>query len=126
MVLDCHACVDGTTSDGKTCGLCGGDGEIDLEDHAFRRIKYGPMRNLTGIVWSKLLVPTNVFRSYVVLEELDATEHNALTDAQKDGILHILSCGFVDLRDGKAGKTRLWNWFGAESTTVANLTSILV
>jgi len=68
---------------------------------------------------------TNVFRSYIVLEELDATEHNALTDAQKDGVLHILACGLVDLNDGKVGKVRLWNWFGAESTTVANLTALL-
>ena len=69
--------------------------------------------------------PAKVFRSYLVLECLDATEHAALTDTQKDGIKHLLMCGHVDLNDGKAGKTRLWNWFGAESTTVANLTTFL-
>jgi len=67
----------------------------------------------------------NVFNSYEVLECLDATEHAALTDTQKDGILHILACGRVDLNDGKAGKVRLWNWFGAESTTVVNLTALI-
>lgn len=67
----------------------------------------------------------NIFHSHTILEELDATEHAALTDTQKDGILHILACGLVDLNDGKAGKVRLWNWFGAESTTVANLTALL-
>jgi len=67
----------------------------------------------------------NVFASYKVLECLDATEHAALTDTQKDGVLHLLACSLVDLNDGKAGKTRLWNWFGAESTTVANLTALI-
>ena len=67
----------------------------------------------------------NVFASYKVLECLDATEHAALTDTQKDGVLHLLACGRVDLNDGKAGKVRLWNWFGAESTTVANLTALI-
>jgi len=67
----------------------------------------------------------NVFESHTVLECLDATEHTALTDTQKDGVLHLLACGLVDLNDGKAGKVRLWSWFGAESTTVANLTALI-
>jgi len=67
----------------------------------------------------------NVFCSYMILEELDTTEYNALTDEQKDGVKTLLSCGLVDLNDGKAGRVRFWNWFGAESTTVANLTALL-
>ena len=70
-------------------------------------------------------LPTNVFYSHEILECLDATEHDALTDTQKDGVLHILACGMVDLNDGKVGRVRLWNWFGAESTTVASLTALL-
>lgn len=76
-------------------------------------------------VFDRVALPTNVFYSYMILEELDATEHNALTDTQKDGVLHLLACGKVDLNTGKAGRVRLWNWFGAESTTVANLTALL-
>jgi hypothetical protein len=67
----------------------------------------------------------NIFESYVVLECLDATEWSALTSTQKDGVKAILMCGLVDLNDGKAGKTRLWNWFGSESTTIANITALL-
>ena len=55
MVIDCHACVDGTTSAGESCGLCGGDGEIDLLDAAFREIKLGSEKRLMGFVWSTLL-----------------------------------------------------------------------
>ena len=130
MVITCLVCGgDGLTSDGESCYQCGGDGEIDLLDDAFKRTKHSQEKLVKGYVWSNLLEnttsPTNVFHSYVVLEELDATEHAALTDTQKDGVLHLLACGLVDLNDGKAGKTRLWNWFGAESTTVANLTALL-
>ena len=69
--------------------------------------------------------PTNVFESYIILEELDPTEYNALTDPEKAGLLILLACGKVDLNEGKAGRVRLLNWFGAESTTVANLTALL-
>ena len=72
-----------------------------------------------------IVPPANVFHSYEILECLDATEHAGLTTAQKDGVLHLLACGLVDLNDGKAGRVRLRNWFGAESTTVANLTALL-
>ena len=67
----------------------------------------------------------NVFESHIILEEFDATEHNALSDSQKSGVLLILACGLVDLNEGKVGRVRLWNWFGAGSTTVANLTALL-
>ncbi len=86
------------------CKRCGGVGYVDLLwiDHG-----------------------DNVFHSHVILEELDPTEHANLTAATKAGVLIILACGLVDLNDGKAGKVRLWNWFGSESTTVANLTALL-
>ena len=100
VCLHCH----GSYSGGGSCPRCNDAGTTDVYfvDHG-----------------------DNVFHSYIILEELDATEHAALTDAQKDGILHLLTCGFVDLNTGKAGRVRLWNWFGAESTTVANLTALL-
>ena len=69
--------------------------------------------------------PNLVFHSYEILECLNATEHDALTDTQRDGVKHLLMCGLIDLNEGKAGKVRLWNWFGEESTTVANLTALL-
>lgn len=110
----CNACggsgIDNRGIPPGACGSCGGDGWFSK----------GEKIDITDIVG-----PANVFQSYIILECLDATEHGALTDTQKDGILHLLACGLVDLNDGKAGKTRLWNWFGAESTTVANMTALL-
>ena len=129
MEFSCGQCGGSGTHLGDSCSMCGGDGNIDLLDARMRDLDQGTSKALLGIIWDVLLsnttLPANVFRSYKVLECVDATEHAALTDAQKDGVLHILACGHVDLREGKAGRVRLWNWFGAESTTVSNLTALL-
>jgi hypothetical protein len=114
------------------CLVCKGSGSID-EGFCHACLGTGYRATVAENVYLKSVgdridaqtISTNVFESYIVLEELDATEHNGLTDAQKTGVLHLLACGSVDLNDGKAGKTRLWNWFGAESTTVASLTALL-
>jgi hypothetical protein len=118
----------------RVCGHCGGDGQFPNADNdpiTGELIEPEVTEDCVKCEGSgKLFVltvenPTNIFDSYVVLEELDATEHAALSSGEKDGVLHLLACGRVDLNDGKMGKTRLWNWFGAESTTVANLTALL-
>ena len=76
-------------------------------------------------VYYNIKPPTNVFYSYIILETFDATEYNELTEGQVGSIKMLLSCGLVDLNDGKAGKVTLWTFFGAESTTVASLTALL-
>jgi len=130
MLVQCSVCNNGTGSDGNPCSICEGVGEVDLTSSRFPHLSKHWV--IQGVVWDAMLTKldtivydTNVFKSYQVLECLDTTEHAALTDGEKDGIKHLLMCGRVDLNDGKAGKVRLWNWFGAESTTVANLTALL-
>ena len=53
MIIDCSVCIDGVASDGNSCGVCGGDGEIDLTDVAFGRCDV-PAR-IQGIVWNAIL-----------------------------------------------------------------------
>ena len=55
MEVTCHACTEGVTSAGNSCEVCGGDGNINLNDIAFRSIKRGPERSLKSLVWSALL-----------------------------------------------------------------------
>ena len=105
------------------CSICKGTGELWRD---------GPFGNMCGHCGGTgtensgdIVESTGIFRSYEILEALDVDEYNALTATQKDGVKVLLSCGLVDLNDGKAGRVRLWNWFGAESTTVANLTALL-
>ena len=61
------------------------------------------------------MVPT-VIRETMVINPI-------INHPELHGIL--LSCGYVDLNDGKAGKVRLWNWFGAESDTIAALQALI-
>lgn len=111
------------------CPNCGGNG-LDGVDFCLPCNGTGFVSSQGESLYRKgiqeaVVLPTNVFRSHEVEPCLDGTEYNALTDAQKEGVKIILSCGRVDLSDGASTKTRLWNWFGAESTTVANLTTLL-
>ena len=98
------------------CTVCDGDGIYNGVDC--------PHCGGTGIYIAN--IPGRAIPSYKVLEALDTAEYNALTDEQKNGVSILLSCGEVDLNEGKVGRVRLWNWFGAESTTVANLTGLLI
>lgn len=135
MIIACEACSGTGLNSGVSCILCGGDGEIDLLDDAFHQIKNKQNKLLTGQVWSTLLTavddidgkidPSNVFRSYLILEEIDATEYDALSDAQKASFALLLQCGMVDMNTGKMGKVGLWAMFDSESTTRASLIALL-
>lgn len=117
----------------RTCQRCGGDGiwpnpYYNYQGELVDPDNPGPCPYCDGeglIEYGVIELPSNIFDSYIILEELDTTEYNALTDTQKSGVEMLLMCGKVDLNTGKAGRVRLWNWFGAESTTVANLTALL-
>lgn len=120
----------------KECDRCGGDGQLPNNEVGFNGevvepdpedIYSCPKCDGTGqvLIGSFELKLSGIYNAYEVLEAIDVTEYNALTDVQKDGVKMLLCCGEVDLNDGKAGKVRLWNWFGAESDTVANLTALM-
>ena len=111
----------------KICSSCNGNGTRYLMTGDDRLgVEDCPRCATTGVLETGTLdYGDNIFPSYQILEELDATEYAGLGAGAIAGIDTMLSCGLVDLNDGKAGKVRLWNWFGAESTTVANLTALL-
>jgi len=127
MEITCPACTSGTASDGNPCVLCTGDGLVDLTDADF--MHYGNRWRLHGQVWDVLIanttMPTNVFHAYEILEATDETEYNALSDANKAMYNALISCGRVDMNDGKKGKTWLWSLFDSESTTRAALIALL-
>lgn len=80
-----------------------------------------PGLNLVGTI----NLSDNVFYSHIILETFDAPEYAGLGAGAIAGINTLLSCGLVDLNEGKMGRVSLWIYFGAESTTVANLTALL-
>lgn len=52
---------------------------------------------------------------------INTTEYQTLVDVAKDGVRIVLSCGFVDMREGQWARTTLWAIFGANSLTRAAL-----
>ena len=121
--IPCYTCGgSGEYPVGTTCPTCGGDGDVTaVGTHSIAQAYAQEINSKVAA----LALNVNVFHSYQIIEALDTDEYDALTDTQKDGVKVLLSCGRVDLNEGKAGRVRLWNWFGAESTTVANLTELL-
>ena len=108
------------------CGKCAGTGDRIQNPYPGGGGQPCSDCNATGEIFEKYIyLPSGLFYSHEVLECIDATEYGELTDAQKEGVQLILMCGLVDLNEGKAGRVRLLNWFGAESTTVTNLTALL-
>ncbi len=112
----------------RICYKCNGVG-VWIKDTPEGPIEYDPCPVCLGHgalqTRCREVLPTDIFESYAVLETFDAAEYNALTDTQKEGVQSIISCGRVDLADGRKSKTRLWNWFGAGSDTVANLEALI-
>ena len=52
MGYDC-SCNSGIKSDGSSCGICGGNGQIGLTDAAFTQIQN--KWKLRGIIWDEIL-----------------------------------------------------------------------
>ena len=123
MNVTCYTCEGtGEYPPGTTCPTCGGSGEIiGVGVHEITQAYVEEIN--TKVATIALL--SNIFRSYLILECLDETEYDALSESNKTSLQFLLQCGQVDLNDGKAGKVRLWNWFGAESTTRASLIALL-
>ena len=53
MEISCPSCNEGIASDGNPCGLCDGDGLVDLTNSKFAH--YGNQWQLHGFVWDALL-----------------------------------------------------------------------
>lgn len=65
------------------------------------------------------------FHTHEILEATVGAEYNALSDANKDAYVLIISCGIINLTDGNALRAKLWNMFDDQSTTRANLITLL-
>ena len=85
-----------------------------------------PTCNGTGYVnWGAHIIPGYVFATYKIVEATDATEYSALSSGNKTAYGMIISLGTVDLAEGTSTRTKLWDMFGAETTTRANLETLV-
>ena len=113
----------------KVCSRCLGDGVaevwvdkelVEVDCPACQRTGYAIPR-----VEESFLFNEGVVRTYEILEATDITEYGNLSDSNKNAYNMILQCGIVDLTDGTQIRTNLWAMFDSESTTRANLITLL-
>ncbi len=68
---------------------------------------------------------SNQFRTHQIVEATKTSEYTTLSAANKDAYKMIISCGIVDLSEGTAIRTKLWNMFDENSETRAALITLL-
>jgi len=66
-----------------------------------------------------------VVHSYEISDALDVTEYSALSVGNQAAVNIMLSQGLVNLAEGTNSRVALWALFDSESTTRANLITLL-
>ena len=114
----CLTCKGEGAVDGEFCYPCLGTGYRSsiAENIFFKQL----LDKVNGLSFS-----SEIFKSYLIIEALDSTEYNALTDAQKLNLITVVSAGAVDLSSGSNGRALLMALFGAGTTTRANMLALL-
>ena len=122
--MTCPFCEGTGEIDSETCLTCEGDGVISsIHDYIATILKCAhevDIAILLGKDFTDGLVAT-----YKIMEATDIDEYNALSDSNKNAYGMLISCGVVDLSDGTQIRTNLWSMFDSESTTRANLITLL-
>jgi len=92
---------------GESCDVCDGNGLI-----AFAEL-------------GDVTETTHICPTYQIVENTDPSEYQALSDANKQNYRDITGMGTVDLRDGSVVRATLWVLFDAQSTTRADIITML-
>jgi hypothetical protein len=133
---ECDYCGGDGIYNGGTCPTCGGSGEVPIghctHAHSEWNIKQAvveiddALEKLDAITAQTDKLPADaVVFTYEVSDNTVVAEYNALSDAQKDNYNVILSMGIVDLSAGTTTRASLWSMFDSESTTRANLLTLI-
>ena len=106
------------------CEDCYGDGIISTTHEYIAAVVKHTNEHLVKTILGKDFAD-NLVATYKILEATDITEYGALSDSNKNAYNMLLQCGIVDLTDGTQIRTNLWSMFDSESTTRANLITLL-
>lgn len=105
----CPSCSGTKLRYGNNCPSCEGTG-------------FAVFGNTTGLPAEEI---PPLYPSHKIFDCTKPSEWNALDAAGKQYYQLAISCGIVDMTEGKNARTILWNLFGAETETRANLTALL-
>ena len=113
----------------ETCDVCHGDGVwtvlVDKVMTDFPCPRCVALGFITPDIATAQFFDTSIVSTYQVMEATDQTEFGALSDSNKTAYRDAMSCGTVDLTDGTQIRAALWSMFDAQSTTRANLITLL-
>lgn len=109
---------------GIMCSNCNGVGTItSAVPETVPPVTSCPFCKGEGI--SKLYMPNGYKYSTDILECLDFTETEELSEEQSFSLTLILSAGIVDMSEDSNAKTKLWNLFDANSNTRTALIELI-
>ena len=111
----------------KTCGYCGGSGLLPggVGPEYTCPACLGVGERATGAIRFDQGSGKKIINTYEIAENTDTTEYAALSDNHKEIYNNLASMGTVDMADGTAIRARLWLLFDGESTTRANILTLL-
>lgn len=104
------------------CNTCGGCGFVPSTTEF--GIGTTPCVSCKGTGYSRWDDFENLSPTCKVASCINSTEYLALTDAAKDGVKIVLSCGFVDMREGQWARTTLLAIFGSSPITKAAIEAL--
>ena len=131
--MECPGCGgDGRYGEGESsriCGVCHGIGTYEPnEAHTVVLKLIAEAKTAAALAAEKAVVLetllVNLSPTCKVAGCMNSTEYLALVDAAKDGVKIVLSCGFVDMREGQWARTTRWSIFGEARLTRAALIAI--
>ena len=113
----------------ETCDVCHGDGVwtvlVDKVMTDFPCPRCVALGFITPDIATSEVLAEGIVYTYEIMEATDRSEFGALSDSNKGAYRDAMSCGIVDLSDGTQIRAALWGMFDAQSTTRANLITLL-
>ena len=116
----CVKCYGSGLDEEGTCTVCGGIGT-----HTIGEVSGSHFDDVIATLADISDKIGDGIKTYQIMEATDITEFAALSTTNKTAYRQLISCGVVDLTAGTAIRASLWSMFDAQSTTRANLITLL-
>jgi len=111
----------------RQCGHCGGSGTVGGGQNPDYNCPHcdGDTETFVGEVRWADDAGKKLIQTYEIVENTVPAEYQALSDANKQNYRDIIGMGVIDMTDGTLIRATLWVLFDAQSTTRANILTLL-